>query len=407
MNATNQYLVHLREALTYLYDPHYLHHSPLLSYFDLDRAPDPPSALRSTLLSAIESLQPGDTVPTQTRERRIYELLFYRYVQQFSQREVADQLGISVRHLRREQVIALEALGDKLRDRVQVQVPAAETRQPAAEDLPAKPLDDELAWLRESPPEKVTDLSQELPSVLRLAQPLARQHNVNLHLSLSDPLVEAAVHPVAVRQLVLSVLDSAIHCHPIRRIGITTHLRNIELVIHIRCTVQARQGAHAGVGNLATVQQLAQLCGCALRMTLSDTTFEADIRLPALGQLPVLVIDDNPDTLELYQRYVMGTRYRLIGLREPAQALRVAQEVAPHLIVIDIMMPQVDGWELMGQLLHHPCTGHIPILVCSIVAQEDLAISLGASGFISKPVTRQAFLSALEHHVRVAPTHLP
>lgn len=403
MKATDQYLVHLREALTYLYDPHYLHHSPLLSYFDLDRAPDPPGALRHTLLSAIEALQPGDAVPTQTRERRIYELLFYRYVQQFSQREVADQLGISVRHLRREQAIALEALGERLKDRVQVQLPAADARQSPAEDLSAKPIDEELAWLRESPPEKATDLAQELPSALRLFQPLAHQHNVNLHLKLDDPLVEAAVHPVAVRQIVLSVLDSAIHCHPIRRVGVTARLQGVELVIGIRCAAQPHQETRAGADNLATARRLARLCGCALRVTRSDTTFEAEIRLPALGQLPVLVIDDNPDTLELFQRYVMGTRYRLVGLREPAHALRVAQEIAPHLIVIDIMMPQVDGWELMGQLLHHPRTDHIPILVCSIVAQEDLAISLGASGFISKPVTRQAFLAALERHVRVDP----
>ena len=66
------------------------------------------------------------------------------------------------------------------------------------------------------------------------------------------------------------------------------------------------------------------------------------------------------------------------------------------------MMPQLDGWELLGRLRQHPRTSYIPIVVHTILPQEELALSLGASAFIQKPVTRQAFLAALDQLTRPA-----
>ncbi len=117
--------------------------------------------------------------------------------------------------------------------------------------------------------------------------------------------------------------------------------------------------------------------------------------------MPVLAIDDNTDTLQLLQRYTAGTQYRLIGTRDPEQALSLAEKLSPQIIVLDVMMPQVDGWKVLGRLQQHPLTGHIPIVVCTILAQEALALSLGASAFIRKPITRQEFLAALDHQVEL------
>ncbi len=207
------------------------------------------------------------------------------------------------------------------------------------------------------------------------------------------------MHPVAVRQILLSVLNTAIHCQATRRILISVQMHNTEVAVRVRYVGRGGSESGADETGLDTAQRIAHLCGCRLHMTTTGEQLESIFLLPALGQVTVLVIDDNLDTLELFQRYLMGTRYRLVGLREPAQAVRVTEEVAPRLIMIDIMMPQIDGWEVMGQLRHHPATGHIPLVVCSIVGQEDLALSLGASGYIQKPVTRQAFLAALARHV--------
>jgi CheY-like chemotaxis protein len=80
----------------------------------------------------------------------------------------------------------------------------------------------------------------------------------------------------------------------------------------------------------------------------------------------------------------------------------LAEELFPKVIVLDVMMPQIDGWELLASLRQHPNTSHIPVVVCTILPQEDMALSLGASGFVRKPVTRHIFLAALDR--QVAPT---
>jgi CheY-like chemotaxis protein len=118
--------------------------------------------------------------------------------------------------------------------------------------------------------------------------------------------------------------------------------------------------------------------------------------VPAVAQVPVLVIDDNADTLQLLQRYTMGTRFRFMGSRDPEQALERAAEASPSVIVLDVMMPEIDGWKVLGRLREHPVTGGVPIVVCTILAQKELALSLGASGFIRKPMTRQEFLGCLD-----------
>ena len=67
----------------------------------------------------------------------------------------------------------------------------------------------------------------------------------------------------------------------------------------------------------------------------------------------------------------------------------------PLIIVLDVMMPGVDGWEVLGNLRQNPVTSSIPIVVCTILPQVEMARLLGASAFLSKPVTRHAFLAVL------------
>jgi len=128
--------------------------------------------------------------------------------------------------------------------------------------------------------------------------------------------------------------------------------------------------------------------------------FHAHVILPTLEQLPVLVIDDNADALRLMQRYAAGTRYRVLGAQDWRGALDIARETSPQIIVLDVMMPDIDGWDLIGRLQHHPLTSNVPIIVCSVLAQEELALSLGARDYLRKPITPERFVSALDRQAR-------
>ena len=109
-----QFLQHLRAALNHLRDPNYLRQSPLAAALGMAQQSDTPATLRNALIAAVRSLKPTDDEPPRSRAWRLYESLFYRHVQCFSQLEVADQLGISIRQLRREQHAGLEALAYQL-----------------------------------------------------------------------------------------------------------------------------------------------------------------------------------------------------------------------------------------------------------------------------------------------------
>jgi CheY-like chemotaxis protein len=122
------------------------------------------------------------------------------------------------------------------------------------------------------------------------------------------------------------------------------------------------------------------------------------LTLPIVEGVPILVIDDNADTLRLLQRYLSGTRYHFMGARDPEQALAMTKQTMPRVIVMDVMMSGVDGWELLGRLRTHPATRNVPVIVCTILPHEPLALTLGAAGFLRKPVSRDAFLAALNRH---------
>ena len=70
-------------------------------------------------------------------------------------------------------------------------------------------------------------------------------------------------------------------------------------------------------------------------------------------------------------------------------------EVSPKFIILDVMLPGTDGWELLGRLREYPQTRAVPIIVCTILPQEEFALALGAAGFLQKPVSRNTLLAEL------------
>jgi len=153
-------------------------------------------------------------------------------------------------------------------------------------------------------------------------------------------------------------------------------------------------------------RRLLHLCQGSLEIT-SDRdggeVFVAKVMLPLTEKVMVLVIDDNADTLQLFRRYLSGSRYRFVGAQDAERGLALAEELVPQIIVLDVMMPEKDGWSLLGQLRVHPKTRGTPVVVCTILSQEQLALTLGAADFIRKPVRRTEFLSVLDRQLDPSP----
>ena len=404
MPARDELVPSLRSALKHLYDPVVLPQSPLIPLLGLSDTPEPVSQLRQTLVRAVRSLQPEAGIPADTQAWRLYEILLYRYIQRLSQLEVADQLGVSIRHLGRLEGQALQVLAERLRQ--DMRVPPSDGVDASGRAEQSLLISDELPWLAEADTGEAVQLEPILVSVVELAQPMARQHGVTLDLSVCPDLSPLAVHPVALRQILLSLLGAVIRQAPGEHVLIAVKALERQVAVQMSAPRSdgnmATESGEAIAASLQMAARLAATCGGGVTTGAVGQALELIVTLPATEQTPVLVIDDNVNTLRLLQRYASSTRYRVIPAATLSEGLTLARETAPCIIVLDVMMPEVDGWEVLGRLRQHPLTAHIPVVVCTILAEEELALSLGASGFMRKPVSREAFLAALDRVCPVA-----
>jgi CheY-like chemotaxis protein len=114
----------------------------------------------------------------------------------------------------------------------------------------------------------------------------------------------------------------------------------------------------------------------------------------------VLVVDDIPDILKLLDATLKFKGYRVVTARDGQEALETIQKEAPALVVADILMPRMDGFNLVHRLRLNPDTRDIPVVFLSAtyVAQEDkeFALSIGVTRFIEKPVNLAEFLPVVE-----------
>jgi len=116
----------------------------------------------------------------------------------------------------------------------------------------------------------------------------------------------------------------------------------------------------------------------------------------------VLVIDDEPDSRTLLSHTITELGCKVLTASSGEQGLRLARERRPHLITVDLMMPELDGWEVIRKLKADPVLCHIPVVVVSIVAGEHQGSILGVVEVLQKPVSRADLLAALHRCLEVA-----
>ena len=99
---------------------------------------------------------------------------------------------------------------------------------------------------------------------------------------------------------------------------------------------------------------------------------------PAGGSL-VLVIDDDPAVRELMGRYLAREGFRVAVAVAGEEGLRLARELRPDAITLDVMMPGLDGWAVLAALKAEAATADIPVVMLTIVDDKNLGYALGAA----------------------------
>jgi CheY-like chemotaxis protein len=352
------------------------------------------------MLGALSSLHPPDDAShDQDWVRQRYAILTLRYANGLSPDQVADRLAISRRHFYRQLQHALDEFADFLWERFEL----GAGEQPGSLENAAEPSESQLLW-RESA--SLTDvrqgasLGQVVRNVLSILEPILRARAVTLRSTLSPELPEVSLGEEILKQLLFALLGEAIACADLSAIEIsaTEDGGQVRLTILEEAACGAdptRLGAAEKVREKASVQ-LAALQGASVQILAPAPGRIAYIaRLPGESPRAVLVIDDNEDVCQLLRRYLLSGGYQPIIASTAVEALRIARSQALSAITLDLMMSDVDGWDLLHMFRQEPATARIPIIVCSVLDQEDLAMTLGARAFVKKPVMREQLLTLL------------
>ena len=110
----------------------------------------------------------------------------------------------------------------------------------------------------------------------------------------------------------------------------------------------------------------------------------------------VLAVDDDSQVISLYERFLQPQGYQVVAVTDPAQAVERARQLSPYAITLDVMMPGRDGWTVLADLKNNSDTRDIPVIVCSILEEDEKGFSLGASDYLVKPILEEDLLNALD-----------
>lgn len=398
----------LRRALNHLYNPAYLRQSPLVRALGLGDDPNAPQSFRRIILDAIEALRPAPGTPPSSPNYRFYQVLISRYIQGMTQDEVAAHLDLSPRQLRREQTLAINLLGEYLRERFGIGDSLKTIRgeeEALAQLRDSSMVLDEMEWLSDALPGRWANVYACLRRAVELAEGLAREHQVRMCVDVQESVPPVSVAPMVLEQAILTLLTAAVRAVEGGQIVLTAGEDADGVSVRLLASSDVSGAGIVHTWDVAAVEvsrDLLAVYGGKSAVSADASSLGAYLYLPVAQPFLVLAIEDNPHTLEVWQRYLEGTRLRLLGVTVPQEALNLAIDLHPSVMILDVMMPGVDGWKLLGLLRNHPATSHIPIIVCTVLPQRDLAFSLGAADFIRKPATRGEFLAALDRQIKSA-----
>jgi CheY-like chemotaxis protein/anti-sigma regulatory factor (Ser/Thr protein kinase) len=172
----------------------------------------------------------------------------------------------------------------------------------------------------------------------------------------------------------------------------------------------SRQQEGTGLG-LALTKRFVQLHGGAISVvsergkgsvfTIRLPLVQRDTEIPAVASGAsdtkplVLVVEDNLQAANLLKRYLDRGGFRTVVAVSGTEAVAKARELLPVAITLDILLPGIDGWNVLNELKHDEATRDIPVVVISVVDDPELGRALGAIDYLVKPVDGNALLQRL------------
>lgn len=377
----------VHEALSCIYCSTELAKTALFRLLGADRLSgdvvEQAQTVRDLLLDAIEALRPAGKATPSASASRAYQCLTFRYVSGLTVDDLAYEMHISSRQAYRDLHWAEERLTQVLRQRLQDLQPLAPSPSPPST------LSEELEAIGQKP--EPVDLDQVVLASVSALTALAQRVGVSLAYEGPASQVVVTATPGLLRQAITLALSALLQSGGSR---VTARLFTSDEKAILSLLVSER--------GLAPQQELIESAFLILetqkvehRLVSTSEGRGLLLLFPLTTSRRVLVVEDNPSAQALYERLLENTEWEPIRVPHPQQASQMAASKRVSAIILDIMMPDTDGWSVLQALRLDPVTHNIPVVICSVLKDPELGYALGAASYLSKPVTRPQLLQCL------------
>jgi len=149
-------------------------------------------------------------------------------------------------------------------------------------------------------------------------------------------------------------------------------------------------------------RELLAVYGGSLAIFEDEAVLGVRFEIPLVKPHTILIIDDSEDTIRLYSRWLRARGY-MVRIAHDEDALYTQLErQTPDLILLDVLMPHWDGWMALQELKGRVETAQIPVVISSVLSRPRLALALGASYVLTKPISEEQLLTAVREALSAA-----
>ncbi len=394
-------LSELRSALAHLDEPLRLENHPLTRRIPfVAEAPEVSRGrlLRRTLRLAIESLDPGPGVPVNAPEARAYQVLYRYAIAKQGMPAIATELDIGDRQAYRELREAIAALATTLFEDAFLaeQMPTPATAQAR---MRAARVREEVERLSGEQSQDI-DLSQLVAAVAESGRRLAAERGVAIRLLDEAPGQHVGVNRVMLRQALLNLLSHLVRAQRGGEIELHLHRSGTAVTIDFTYDRQAAPSSLRPDDPQSVASHLFASLGLHWNHAQeSDGRARVTVHIPLVQERSLLIVDDNQGLITLLRRNLRGQPYEVHEATDAEQAVEMVERLRPDIVILDVMMPGRDGWEVLQALRASEAGRRATIIICSVINDPQLSAALGADAFLHKPVDKAKLLRVLAQAV--------